>query len=441
MTNAKRIISLLLISLIVLPLAACGAPARRCLSSGIPSSGGDGGIAPGGELKLEGALINLSASVDVGREAAAALTDKQLKTSADFAFALLSGIGAADENALISPLSVMMALGMAANGAWGNTRDEMEDMLGMSVEELNTFINSITQSLKNTDGAALLSANSAWLGSGIGFGVREDYLESIGRYYGAEIISADFSKEETLGEINGWVNKNTDGMIKRLLDELDKQTVCILINALTFDAEWKVPFSGETGPGEFKNSDGSRASVDMMHTDENRYISGAGCTGFIKSYGGDNYSYVALLPDTDDIDKFLASLDGDTFLSLIKNAADKKVSVTMPKYSLDYSLSLTEPLAALGMKSAFNPDLADFSALGSIEGKNIYLSRALHKTHITLDESGTRAAAVTALILEATSAAPAPNKSVTLDRPFVYAIIDNATLCPVFLGVLEKLEK
>ncbi len=170
------------------------------------------------------------------------------------------------------------------------------------------------------------------------------------------------------------------------------------------------------------------------------YISGFGCTGFKKNYAGGAYSYVALLPEKGkSTSDFLASLDGDDFLSLVNNSVKTGVEIKMPKYTLDYQLNMNDVLKKLGMKQAFDGGKADFSALGNMEGgQNIFISRVVHKTHIEVDESGTRAAAVTAVEMKPTSF-PVYEKSVILDRPFVYAIVDNATGMPIFIGTVENL--
>lgn len=384
----------------------------------------------------------LSATKAVERSDVADLSEGDIRLAADFALNLLKNTDKINENEFISPLSIMLALGMAANGAWSDTRGEIEKMLGMSVERLNTFLNSYVLSLKNSSNAALVSANSAWINSGSGFSVREDYLENIGRYYDTKIISAPFGAAETLGEVNGWVSDNTDGMIEKILDELDPESVMLLINALTFDALWESQFTeGMVGTGVFNNSDGSRTDVIMMRSSEHKYISGKNCTGFIKDYAGGAYSYAAVLPDAGvSLEDFLSSLDGDGFLSLVNNTTRATVVTAMPKYRLDYSLNLIEILTSLGMKSAFSPAAADFSALGSVPGgNNLFISKMIHKTHIEIDESGTRAAAVTLIQITPTSA-PSDIKYVTLDRPFLYAIIDNATGLPVFIGITESLK-
>lgn len=427
-TLQKNLALILAAAFAFLSFAACGLP-----------RGGDPGksIAPGAERSLD-AGDPLKLSVDAARETSAALKKKQLKASADFAFDVLVAANSEDGNKLISPLSLMVALGLAANGAAGETRAEIEDMLGMTLEQLNAVSNSLSQSVKNTDDAKLVSANSAWFGSGIGLSVREDYLAGIGKYYGAEIFSVNFSDPSTLGELNGWVERNTDGMIKKIFDELSKDTVFLLMNALTFDADWASPFADGITSGSFKNIGGGTVTVDMISNEESLYISGSGCTGFIKPYAGGNYSYVALLPDSDNIDKFVKSLDGKAFLSLIEGAKSRAVKVVMPKYSLDYEFGLSDILENLGMKRAFDSSLADFSALGSYSGGNIYINTAKQKTHITLDESGTRAAAVTVIGMMKGGLAKEP-EYVKLDRPFVYAIIDNTTNYPVFLGVVANL--
>ena len=430
MRKYLRIPALALAAAILLGFSACATDDIK-----IP----DETIAPGATISVGKGLTLLSANTGVQRETAGELDTDNVRAAANLALRLLREIPEHDKNELISPLSVMLALAMTSNGAWGETRGEMEAVLGMSVEELNDFLNSFVQSLKNTEDASLVSANSVWISNDRGLEVRSDFIEKVVRYYDAGIVSAPFGDEKTLEAINNWVKDNTDGMIDKVLDKLSPEAVMVLINALTFDALWERQFD-IARDGTFTNSDGSSSTVKFMSGSVSTYISGKGCTGFKKDYDGGAYSYVALLPDKGkSVEDFLVSLDGDDFLTLVNSPAKVKTEIKMPKYTLDYKLDMNDILKKLGMPQAFDGGRADFSALGSMKGgQNIYISRVVHKTHIEVDESGTRAAAVTAVEISPTSI-PVDEKSVILDRPFVYAIVDNATGLPVFIGTVENL--
>lgn len=431
MKKYLRIPALALLAAVLLGISAC-------LGSGIKIP--DETLAPSSTISVGPGITLLSANTGVQREAAGKLDADNVRATADFALDLLREATEKNKNELISPLSVMLALAMTANGAWGETRAEMEEVLGMSVEELNSFLNSYVQSLKNTEDASLVAANSVWISNDRGFSVRSDFIEKVVRYYDAGIVSAPFNDEKTLEAINNWVSDNTDGMIEKILDELDHEAIMLLINALSFDAFWQKKFEVEARDGPFTNADGSTITAKFMSGAVSDYISGFGCTGFKKNYAGGAYSYVALLPEKGkSTSDFLASLDGDDFLSLVNNSVKTGVEIKMPKYTLDYQLNMNDVLKKLGMKQAFDGGKADFSALGNMEGgQNIFISRVVHKTHIEVDESGTRAAAVTAVEMKPTSF-PVYEKSVILDRPFVYAIVDNATGMPIFIGTVENL--
>ncbi len=431
MKRSIRFLTIALTMFLLLPLASCAAGGKTPL----------GTLAPGSMLSVSKNLTYLSAMSDASRNAASALSDNDITAMADFALDLMKLSGEKETNELVSPLSVMLALGMVTNGAWGDTRAELEETLGMSADELNTFLNSFVLSLINSADASLVSANSVWVSNDRGLSVRSDFIENVVRHYNAEIVSAPFGDKKTLDEINDWVNDNTDGMIKKILEKLNDDDIMVLLNALTFDADWYDKFAQEAHDGSFTNSDGSVCTAKMMNGKTHSYIEGKNCVGFKKNYAGGAYSYIALLPDKGtSIEKFISSLDGKSFLSLVNNAKSTEVNITLPKYSFDFELNMNDVLKAMGIKLAFDDEKADFTALGSMDNENnIYISQVIHKTHIEVDESGTRAAAVTAVVVTKTSSANMDPKTVTLDRPFVYAIIDNATGLPLFIGAVENL--
>lgn len=394
-------------------------------------------IEPGSMLSVGIDLTYLSAKTGVERDASTTLSDDNIIAAADFALELMKMSGKDNTNELISPLSVMIALGMVTNGAWGETRAELEETLGMSSDELNAFLNSFVLSLKNSADASLVSANSVWVSNDRGLNVREDFIDNIVRHYSAEIVSAPFGDEKTLDDMNDWVREHTDEMIEKILDKLEENDIMVLLNAMAFDADWEDQFP-EAKDGSFTNADGSTSTAKMMKGDVSYYIKGRNCVGFKKDYAGGAYSYVALLPDKGmSIDKFISSLDGKDFLRLVNNTDDITVHITLPKYSFDFKLEMNDVLKAMGVKLPFDDHRADFSALSDMP---LYISRVIHKTHIDVDESGTRAAAATAVVMAPKGGAIIErSKTVNLDRPFVYAIIDNETGLPLFIGAVENL--
>ena len=201
-----------------------------------------------------------------------------------------------------------------------------------------------------------------------------------------------------------------------------------LINAMVFDAEWKEVYSkGDIYQGQFTSWDGTKQTADFMRSEESYYLDDGRATGFIKPYFDDKYSFVALLPNEGiKIEDYIADLTGEGLLNTVSSAEPATVSASLPKFSYEYEITLNDVLKSMGMTDGFNPVTADFKRLGSSPIGNIYIGEVLHKTFISLDELGTKAGAVTKVEMKVESAI-LDLKIVTLDRPFVYAIIDNAT--------------
>ena len=346
------------------------------------------------------------------------------------------------ENTLVSPLSVMLALAMTANGADGETLAQMEHLLGsgIPIESLNEYLHGYAQRLPNADKSRLSIANSIWFrDDGESLSVRPDFLQRNADYYGASAFSSSFDSQ-TIRDINDWVNINTDGMIQQILDEINDELL-FLINTVTFDAEWQnVYYQQDIREGEFTNISGAVEIADFMHSRESVYLDDGLATGFMKPYATGGCSFLALLPNVGvSLEEYIRSLSGEGFLETLGNAHRAIVVASMPKFEYEYEIEMINALKALGITNAFDEYTADFSRMATTElgNGNIYISKVLHKTFISLDELGTKAGAAT-MVATAPGSAPNPEepKIVRLDRPFVYAIIDNATNLPIFIGMV-----
>ncbi len=345
------------------------------------------------------------------------------------------------ESLLVSPLSVILALAMTANGADGQTKQEMEALLGgeKTIGELNEYLHSYVKNLPSEEKYKLEIANSIWFRDDENrLTVEKEFLQKNADYYSADAYKAPFDRQ-TLKDINNWVKNNTDGMIDKILDEIDEYAVMYLINAVTFDAEWQKTYEkNDIQNGTFTAYNGEKQKVKMMTSGESTYIHDDQTTGFIKNYEGGKYSFAAFLPNEGiDIYDYIKNLDGDKFISLIQNAEHSYLSASLPKFSYDYDISLCDILKDLGMPTAFDGNAADFTKLGSSSRGNIFIGDVRHKTFISVDELGTRAGAAT--IVEMRDGAMAETKRVVLDRPFVYAIVDNATSLPIFIGAVTEI--
>ncbi|MCQ2386227.1 MAG: serpin family protein [Clostridia bacterium] len=366
------------------------------------------------------------------------LSEDFRRSAADFSFALFRGLANRNGNTLFSPLSAALCLGMVANGAGGRTRTQMETAFSMDIDLLNRNLYALSSSFDREEENVIHTANSIWFRDDGSFHIKEEFLQTSADWYGAQVYAAPFN-QSTVRDINAWCKKQTDGMIDKMIDDLDASSLMYLIDALTFDAAWEEEYEKEgVKDGTFHCYDGSSGKVKMLSSTERSYLKGEGATGFVKNYKGERYGFVGLLPDEGtDIYTFIDSLDGDKWTSLWDSREYLSVFVLMPEFSDSAEMKLNDVLQARGMTDMFSPE-ADFSGMGYSDGGNIYCSGVFQKTYIKVDRHGTKAAAITWAEMKCGSSF-AEMPTVVLDRPFVYAIVDNATGLPIFIGAITEL--
>ena len=434
--NYLRIICAILALCFVLPmLAGC---AEELPEETRPETEPDYSPMKGGEIEY------LTARTFAPDRTAEKVSEDFRKAYADFSLKLLNeSRGSFDGDALlVSPLSAMIALAMTANGAGGETLAEMEKTLGgLAIDELNGQLFNYTSSLISTDNAKFNLANAIWVTNDPSFSVNKNFIKAVENTFDADIVSANIPKSVDI--INNWAKEETFGMIDEILnkDSLDPETVMVLLNALALDALWADQTSDNAC---FEDLFNGKEKATFMWSDCNGYIEGKNEVGIVKNYSGGNYAFLALLPEGDVYD-YAASLDGETFLKLYDkrkkaqyNAVE--ISAKMPHFSFECTVNLVGVLSKMGMPSAFSSGTADLRGLGTSGKGNLFIDQAIQKTFIELDNSGTRAAAVTAITVvpECAPAEKIEYYRVELDRPFVYAIIDTQAGLPIFVGVCEN---
>lgn len=364
----------------------------------------------------------------------------------DFAIKLLQHTASENpnENLLVSPLSVMLALSMTANGADSETRNEMEKILtgGFSLEMLNEYLYTYVNTLPSSKDSKLHIANSIWMRNDENFVVNEKFLETNASYFDAQIYQADFDSK-TVRDINRWVEKNTDGMIDQIIEEIPEDTLMYLINALSFDAEWDNIYEKfQIHDADFVSIDRKKNTVDMMYSSEWLYLEDTYATGFIKDYKDGRYQFAALLPNEGiDLYDYIQSLNSEALIQTLQNAENTVVQAALPKFSYEFYTSLKDTLSTMGIQAAFDVNSADFSRLGSYPDRNIFISDVIHKTCISVDVKGTKAGAATSIAMVEGSANPADMKKVYLNRPFVYMIIESGSKLPLFIGTVTEINK
>ena len=366
--------------------------------------------------------------------------DEGSAAAADFGVRLFQTSMGEGKNTLISPLSVLYALAMTSNGADGNTLAQMEQVLGMDCDNLNSFMLAYLDLLPESEKYKMSLANSIWFKDDPNFIVEQSFLQTNADYYGAGAYKAAFD-EGTRNDINNWVKEHTDGMIPEIIDEIPDEAIMYLVNALAFEAEWADVYEEhQVREGRFTTEDGTRQDVDMMHSQEYTYLEDDMATGFMKFYKDRRYAFVAMLPNEGvTVSEYVDSLSGKQLQNLLTSPQDITVYASMPKFETEYDIEMSEVLQEMGMTDAFDWKFADFSRLGTynVDGMNICINRVLHKTFISVTELGTKAGAATAVEMVAEGAAEIQEyREVVLDRPFVYMLIDFETNLPFFIGTM-----
>ena len=360
--------------------------------------------------------------------------------AADLLLASLGNKG----NIMISPVSVYLALAMTLNGADHETREAMLNVLAekdITVEMIDQASRDLIILLSRDSAKTKISiANSIWFNES--FQPDQLFLQTNADYFRAGARKLDFSDEKSPAIINGWVEQETNGLIKKIIEKISPSTVMFLINTVYFKSDWQVPFlQQETRKMNFNAASGPLMTDFMHRTDKMNFFSGDGVIGVALPYEDQQFSYFAMMTeDQSDPRVWLANQNKDQLFTGIANLMAQKANFTvdllLPKYEAEYEDSLLNELDALGMGIAFDGGRADFSLLNAAHAKGLFISEVKHKTFIRVDEKGTEAAAATSVAID--ESAIMADKELIFDRPFIYGIMDVKTGIPLFIGVLES---
>jgi serpin B len=387
--------------------------------------------------------------VDLPRDPSPQVDEDQLamlvSANNDFAFDLYRAITAdEDGNLVYSPFSISMAFSMVYPGARGNTEAQMRQVMGLLSQDIHheafNYLDQILASYaedaaQNEDAGEpfqLNIANSVW--GQRDFPFREEYLEVLARHYGAGMRIVDFASEAEAARlaINAWIEEQTEDRIQDMVPPgmIDAMTRLVLVNAIYFKGAWMFPFDEDaTQDGAFTLLDGSRIEVPLMERASSRisYFEGDGYQGAFLPYNNSPIDMLVILPDNGQFET-IEEMQQSDFLSELRDLAfERDVRLVMPKLDFETDLDLAKLLSSMGMTDAFGP--ADFSGIS--EGGGLYISDALHKANITVDEEGTEAAAATVIAMRESMVESAELK---LDRPFLFSLQDRETGTILFLG-------
>jgi serpin B len=358
-----------------------------------------------------------------------------------FAVDLYRTLASKPGNLFCSPLSISTALAMTYAGARTETETEMAAALhfGLPQERLHQAFAELDRRLaaaQTGDRFTLHTANGLWLERSFPF--RESYLGLVKAGYGAEFRAADFvgAAEAARAEINAWTEDRTEGKIRDLVPAgaLSQATVLVLVNAIYFKAAWGQEFDkNATAPASFHVSPEQDAAVQLMHrTGSFPYSENELAQVVELPYSGGGMSMVVVLPRSPDgLAKLEDALTAERLGQWISALGDKRVTLVLPRFRIEHSVTLNDALGSLGMRRAFAD--ADFS--GMVQGGGVFISEVLHKAFVEVDEQGTEAAAATAVIMMKASA-EAPEKPIVFraDHPFLFLIRDQVTGSILFVG-------
>ena len=346
----------------------------------------------------------------------------------------------ADSNAFLSPLSASMALGMALNGANGETFNGMQTALklgGMTEAEVNQGYRDLIALLGDLDSRTEMKiANSMW--GHEGFTIEPAFIDAGKTFFDAEVKTLDFGSPSAVPTINDWVSGKTNGRIPKLLDQISDEEILFLINAIYFKGKWREAFDPkDTENGPFQAADGrTRTAALMSQTDTLRYDETADYQAVDLLYGNGSFAMTVLLPKAGRTPAaVLAGLTPTAWRDLAGRFRDANVHLTLPRFKMEYSRRLNEDLTALGMGIAFDDTRADFYRIADVRPARLYLTRVDQKTFVEVNEEGTEAAAATAVGVGVTSAPEVVEMRV--DRPFVFAIRERLSGTVLFLGTMN----
>jgi serine protease inhibitor len=369
-----------------------------------------------------------------------ALTESETKVIAgsnDFAFDLFrtGNLSQHKENVFISPLSASMALGMTANGANGATYDEMRSTLrltGATREDIGGGYKSLIALLRGLDAGTDFSiANSIWYEQTFPFNA--SFLDESKLYFDARVEALDFQSPSAVTTINSWVSGQTNDRIPKILDNIAREEVMFLVNAIYFKGIWQKAFDkSKTVDAPFHAADGTTATVKMMARDDGvQYTATSEYSAVDLPYGNSAFTMTVVLPNGD-IDTFAESFDQTKWNALVGSLRDTNMPVYLPRFRVEWKRMLNEDLQQLGMRLAFYE--ADFTRM-SPRGLDLFITRVVQKTFVDVDEEGTEAAAATLVGIGVVSL-PAAFRA---DHPFLVVIRERFSGTILFIGKIAKL--
>jgi len=362
----------------------------------------------------------------------------------DFVFAFYSEIAkdSPESNLFLSPFGISTAFSMAYEGSAGNTASEIQQVFGFISDDQKRR-ESISDTLAKLDSKndmyKLQIANALWVNEDST--IKQDYLDTATTYYDSTVDNVDFVTDDGVNKINRWTSEKTQGKIKDVLapDSTDELTRMVITNAIYFKGKWGQQFNpGNTSDKLFWLDKDKSVTVPMMKSpaDMFNYYETKDLQAIQMYYVGGDISMIVLLPkDKNGLDSLEDSLNMQKLDSIRDMMTREPLTIQMPKFEFETEYNLVDSLYNLGIHDAFDENNADFQGMTDDQ---VYLEQAIHKAFVNVNEEGTEAAAITALVVRATSGPPEPRHEFIADHPFVFIIQEDNTGEILFIGRLAN---
>lgn len=343
-----------------------------------------------------------------------------------------------NENLFFSPTSIATAFVIAYEGARGDTAEEIQNAFGFSKDDnkRRSEFESLYKNLnEENEWYKLNMANALWIAQG--FEPISDYVDIAKTYYDSHVQNVDFITNDGVNTINEWVKEKTEDKIQEILaqDSTDELTRMVITNAMYFKGKWASQFDSRITSDESFWVDASTSVKVPMMKDVGifNYIKTNEFKALEMHYQGDKISMLVLLPhDRNGLGSLEKSLDLQKLYDLKVKMTREPLTVHMPKFEFDTEYDLVEKLQSLGVHKAFDENNANFD--GITEDERLFIAKAIHKAFVDVNEEGTEAAAITALVVTLTSGPPEPKHEFRADHPFIFIIQEKHTGEILFMG-------
>jgi serpin B len=344
---------------------------------------------------------------------------------------------AADENVIISPISVSTVTKMILAGSEGNTEQEILSAYGKNTTKSSLLADSesFIEWLQTRNGQPTIELSNAFFYDKNNFHPLDGYKQNLIEYFNATEFPEDFSdKEAALAKLNGWVSDKTNKRIPKILENITDDEVMFLVNALYLKADWADGFEPDlTQEGDFALENGATSKVDFMYSDRSySYYGDDNLEAIALPYKDNEIAMYFIKSKTRAISDVISTFNFSKFETIVNNMQSQRYMAYIPKFTIEYkNEAVAEALKEMGIKQAFI-DGADLSLMAEV--KNMFVTRVIHKTFLTIDEKGTEGAAVTVGGIGVTSLPP----TIRFDSPFMIVLADKASNNILFMGRISN---